>query len=178
MSSLLQIKKRFKECSKQFCSEFNIENISEDYELMDSLSNKYFFILSDYIRKILKEYNLEEHNVDRHKIISLSQFVILNEKPFENPELNYSFSLFIGFKIILLWGEKLVEDLTDKNLLVPYDKLESFMLEHKKWLRKVNLFLDINHIKYFSFPILSNSATWYSIEKNIYLYSELEQLKN
>ena len=66
--------------------------------------------------------------------------------------------------------------MTNINLIRFDDR--KFRLEYAKWLKCVNVFLDIKKEKFLNFPILSNSATWYSIEKNIYLYSELEQLKN
>jgi hypothetical protein len=112
-------------------------------------------VLEEGIRPNIKSRSGGDVVVDRHKIASLSELLIVRLQPIEHEDpdnlltLNARLAYFVAINIIANWNPENVEKL---------EVSKSFNREHLTWLKYV-----ANGVAPAS--VFSNSATWYLVER-------------
>lgn len=136
----------------------------------DAINDLYWATVDRKVRARLEEIEDSDqlHTIDRHKIISVTEGCIMQIKPIKasglvaayekQREANAIMALAFGQNILLQWANEQRDlDAIDFSDL----KDEAFEREHVSWLCQVDT--------EGSFPIFSNSATWYMYEKYLEL---------
>lgn len=143
----------------------------------EALNEIYWNTVESKVRPKLSEVGEDDklHTIDRHKIISVTEGCIMNILPIaakglvaayaRQREANAMLALAFGQNFLFQW----MAGSFPLNL-VKFDLFEDepFEREHISWLCQVSGS---------SFPIFSNSATWYMYEKYITLKLESEAKK-
>lgn len=148
-----------------------IELSAPSSDVFDELNSTYWELLEETVRPRIKSREAgKEVVVDRHKIASLTELLLVHYRPFKHlridpaleNSLNARLANFVAESIVGGWNPEVVG-----NLAVS----DSFSSEHLAWLR--NSAFDTR-----SASIFSNAATWYLVEKIYLERSERTMLVN
>jgi hypothetical protein len=118
------------------------------------LNADYWDLLKESVRPRVAKYDGGKGHIDRHKIASMFELLIVHHRPIKHTDeqiaddLNARFAFFVAINIIASWN-----GIAGADLYVS----ESFDREHRTWLKQLNMYSE-------SWPIFSNAATWYLVE--------------
>jgi hypothetical protein len=120
----------------------------------DALNVAYWELLQESVRPRVVRHDGTHGHIDRHKIASLFELLIVHEQPLLHgdaaiaADLNARLAFFVAINIIAAWN-----GITADDLYVS----ESFDREHRTWLNQLSRYRE-------GWPIFSNAATWYLVE--------------
>ena len=139
-------------CEEFFLNAFKIK-ISLQKDAAKYIGHHYWESMEEKVRPRIRSKNGEGPVVvDRHKICSLIEMVVMYVAPIEAPdpdELNARLAFFVAINIIGNWQADKIHTLSVG---------EDFDREHLALLRNINRSSD-------GWPIFSNAATWYLFEQ-------------
>ncbi len=144
------------EWTKHFVEELKKDGVGASYSDEDIvyLNANYWDMLRQSVRPRVAKHDGGKGHIDRHKIASLFELLIVHHSPIKHPDesiaedLNARFAFFVAINIIASWN-----GIASTDLYVS----PTFDREHRTWLKQLN-----HHNE--SWPIFSNAATWYLVE--------------
>ncbi len=118
------------------------------------LNDDYWSQLKQNIRPRVAKHDGGKGHIDRHKIASMFELLIVHHRPIKHEDdgiaddLNARFAFFVAINIIASWN-----GIAGADLYVS----DTFDREHRTWLKQLNKYSE-------GWPIFSNAATWYLVE--------------
>jgi len=138
------------DCLREFGATITyVENAARD------INHAYWETLEECVRHRITSQSGKEVTVDRHKICSLTELVVSHQMPIDHDDmakridLSARFAYYCALNILGCW---------DSRIATALHVSESFEREHLTWLRSLQRCSE-------NFPIFSNAATWYLVER-------------
>ncbi|WP_306603893.1 hypothetical protein [Azonexus sp.] len=119
------------------------------------INHVYWETLEECVRPRITSQSGKEVTVDRHKICSLTELIIAHQSPVEHDDaakkidLSARLAYYCALNILGCWDSRIATELHVSD---------SFEREHLTWLRNLQRCSE-------NFPIFSNAATWYLVER-------------
>jgi hypothetical protein len=150
----------------------HISYVDEDVEKVAERLNDWYWLRrkTDVEPYMIPEENEVNIRINQYKIISGLELAVIGFQPLKHDNdskrsiLNAELAWFIGLTVLIEWNnldrEKVYE-------VIKKNRIDRFITEHTSWLAKLDIQL--------SYPIFSNSHTWWNFHACLDLYLGNEQ---